>query len=145
MAIVAIGLFVWDYLSPVELERATVHRIIDGDTIDVIMVNGDIERIRFIGIDAPEMGRFGAEVGAEPGAIEARDFVAATIPVGSTVWLEGDRSLNPLDRRDRDPFDRLRRYIWVTRPTDPNNQEQRQRYVLNNIMLEAGHATLWGR
>ena len=58
--------------QPQNLTPATVHRIIDGDTIDVVMPYGEIERIRFIGIDAPERG--------EAGFDEATNFVAQRLP-----------------------------------------------------------------
>lgn len=116
------------------LTPATVSRIIDGDTIDVIMQSGETERIRFIGIDAPEMGRFGVEEGAEPGAIEARDFVAELIPVGTIVWLESQG-------QDRDRWDRLRRYVWLESPT--NVTQQRDSLTINRLLLTHGHAVVW--
>jgi len=36
-------------------ETATVIRVIDGDTIDVLTVNGTHERVRLLGVDAPEL------------------------------------------------------------------------------------------
>ena len=83
--------------QPQNLTQATVHRIIDGDTIDVVMPDGEIERIRFIGIDAPERG--------EAGFDEATDFVAQRLPIGSTVYLEAQGN-------DRDRWGRLRRVVW---------------------------------
>jgi len=121
-------------------EQAQVHRIIDGDTIDVLMPNEEIERVRFIGVDAPEMGRFGVEEGAEIGAIEARDFVARTIPVGSTVWLESIGN-------DRDRFDRLRRYVWTELPNvevdNGNISQLRQSMTINGLLLHYGYAVVW--
>jgi len=114
-------------------QPAIVDRIIDGDTIVVIMSNGDSERVRFIGVDAPEMGRFGVEEGAEPGAIEARDFVAELIPPGSIVWLESVGN-------DRDRFERLRRYIWMEMPYDA--EAQRETLTVNRLLLEHGHAVV---
>jgi len=121
-------------------EQTQVHRIVDGDTIDVLMSNGEIERVRFIGVDAPEMGRFGTEEGAEIGAVEARDFVARTIPVGSTIWLESVGN-------DRDRFDRLRRYVWTELPNvevgNGNISQLRQSMTINGLLLYYGYAVVW--
>ncbi|MCL1995520.1 MAG: hypothetical protein FWG63_04855 [Defluviitaleaceae bacterium] len=85
--------------EPQNLTQAIVHRIIDGDTIDIVMLDGEIERIRFIGIDAPERGEVGFD--------EATDFVVQSLPIGSTVYLEAQGN-------DRDRWGRLRRVVWFT-------------------------------
>jgi len=104
----------------ITLTRATVSRVIDGDTI--VLITG--ERVRFIGVDAPEIG--------EAGANEATAFVRNSI-INNTVWLEADGN-------DRDRFDRLRRYIWIQYPTDPTDPAQIQRYQLNALLLINGLA-----
>src|SRR5688572_5920001 len=35
-------------------EEARVVRVVDGDTIDVQLANGQVERVRYIGVDTPE-------------------------------------------------------------------------------------------
>ena len=102
------------------LTEATVARVIDGDTI----VLADGERVRLIGMDAPEVGR--------PGADQATRFVRERVQ-GQTVWLEADG-------RDRDAHGRLRRYVWLQRPTNPQNETQIRRYMLNALLLSNGHA-----
>ena len=107
-------------VSSSQLTRATVERVIDGDTI--VLTTG--ERVRFIGVDAPEIG--------EPGADEATQFVRDLID-GQVIWLESDGN-------DTDRFDRLRRYIWIQEPTDTRDESQIRRYMLNALLLEYGHA-----
>ena len=102
------------------ITEATVQRVVDGDT--VVLHGG--ERVRFIGVDAPETG--------EPGAAEASEFVRRLIE-GETVWLEADGA-------DRERFARLRRYVWLRPPTDTGDEEQIRRYQLNALLLSAGHA-----
>jgi len=120
-----------------EFEQAVVRRIIDGDTIEIYTAGGVTERVRLIGVDAPEMGRQGAEAGAEPGAIEARDFVANLIPVGTQVWLE-------IQGNDRDRWDRLRRYVWIGPPDIAGDLErQRLDMTVNRLLLSYGHAVVW--
>jgi hypothetical protein len=41
--------------NPQSLEQATVVKVIDGDTIDVL-IDGKQQRVRYYGIDAPEEG-----------------------------------------------------------------------------------------
>ena len=112
-------------------EPATVSRVIDGDTL--VLTNG--ERVRLIGIDAPEMGRFGAREGAEPGAVESKYFVKMRLEQhGHRVYLQTSGS-------DRDRFERLRRYVWLGLPSDPANQ--RHELLLNQLLLDYGHAVIW--
>jgi micrococcal nuclease len=76
-----------DLTSPVE-RIARVDRIVDGDSL--VLEGG--ERIRLVGIDAPEIG--------EQGGYEALEFVEATCPPGSEVGLNVD-ALSPTDRYGR--------------------------------------------
>jgi micrococcal nuclease len=70
--------------------------VIDGDTIDV-RIGDTVERLRLIGIDAPER----LECGAEEAAALLIEIVG-----GTEVYLEADTS-------DRDVFGRLLRYVWI--------------------------------
>ena len=106
--------------SRYSLETAVVVRVIDGDT--VVLDSG--ERVRLIGVDAPEVG--------ERGASEATQFVTRLV-YGQTVWLEADGN-------DRDSFGRLRRYVWLSYPTAPRDPEQIVSYQLNALLLIYGHA-----
>ena len=103
-----------------ELTEAIVVRVIDGDTI----VLNDGERVRLIGIDAPEIG--------EPGADEATQFVRERVE-GLTVWLEADGT-------DRDRFGRLHRYVWLQQPSNTLDENQIRQHQLNALLLENGLA-----
>jgi micrococcal nuclease len=88
--------------APPGLEQAWVTRVVDGDTIDVLL-DGETLRVRYIGIDTPEtvdprrpVGCFGRE---------ASDRNRALVE-GQTVGLERDVS-------DKDDFGRLLRYVWI--------------------------------
>ena len=87
---------------PSGLEQALVVRVVDGDTIDVL-IGGEELRLRYIGIDTPEtvdprrpVGCFGKEASARN-----RELVE-----GKTVGLEKDVS-------ETDRFGRLLRYVWL--------------------------------
>lgn len=85
-------------------ERAEVVRVVDGDTI-VVRIDGRQERVRYIGLDAPELadlvGGTPAECGADDAA-EANERLVA----GAPLVLERDAS-------DRDRFGRLLRHAWI--------------------------------
>ena len=104
------------------LEQSIVERVIDGDTI--VLTCG--ERVRFIGINAPEIG--------EPGADEATQFVRDMVE-GKTVWLESDGN-------DRDIYDRLRRYVWVVQPVNSHDEDEIRASMLNAMLLERGLANI---
>lgn len=105
-----------------ELARAEVVRVVDGDTI-IVRLNGREERLRYIGIDAPEsvtpdqpVECFGMEA-----SNENRRLVG-----GQTVYLEADRE-------DRDRFGRLLRYVYVTEPGG-------DLLMVNLLLVENGYA-----
>jgi micrococcal nuclease len=90
--------------SPVEGVPATVERVTDGDTI-VVIVDGRRERVRYIGLDAPEVANAEEGTPAECGGDEARSANARLV-VGNEVVLERDDS-------ERDRFGRLLRHVWL--------------------------------
>ena len=108
-------------VSPPYEVIATVTRVIDSDTIDVIIDNLLIsrsgvfenadERVRFGGgIDAPET------TPPEPGGMEAAELVENLIPLGTTVYLDLDdeQYLNPDSQGQfRDKYDRLIAVVYA--------------------------------
>lgn len=90
-------------LAPVgPVERATVLRVVDGDTIRVDRGRGS-EPLRYIGIDTPETVRPNTAV--EWMGREAADANRSIVD-GREVILERDVS-------EIDSFGRLLRYVWV--------------------------------
>jgi micrococcal nuclease len=77
------------------LKQATVVKVIDGDTIDVL-IDGEMQRVRYYGIDTPEQGEKCYQEATE----RNRELV------GTTVRLEADA-------RDRDEYGRLLRYVFT--------------------------------
>jgi len=122
-ATIGIILFLCLVIPVFSLTEAVVLRVIDGDTIE--LTNG--ERVRFIGIDAPERG--------QPGANEATQFVRERVE-GAAIWLEADGA-------DRDRYGRLRRYVWLQKPANPYDENQIRQYQLNALLLENGHAVVY--
>ena len=123
--ITAITVFLTILFTPVfaqTLTQARVVRVIDGDTI--VLAGG--ERVRLIGVDAPELGR--------PGANEATQFTREKVE-GRTVWLEPDGA-------DRDRHGRLRRYVWLQYPADTRDANKIRQYQLNALLLTNGLAAV---
>jgi micrococcal nuclease len=83
------------HTNPQSLEQATVEKVIDGDTIDVL-IGGERQTIRYYGIDAPEEGDKCYEEATE----RNRQLV------GTTVRLEADA-------RNEDKYGRLLRYVFT--------------------------------
>lgn len=87
------GYFLGHTSNTLEIEQALVVRAIDGDTIEL----ADGSRVRYLGIDTPELGEFyGAEASAKN-----RELVE-----GKVVELQRGK-------RDVDEFGRLLRYVYV--------------------------------
>lgn len=85
--------------------RATIVRVVDGDTIEVRFPNGKEADTRLIGLDTPESKRPGVAV--ECGGIEAAEFTKQ-VAEGKPVKLLVDPSQDKVDR-----YGRLLRYARV--------------------------------
>lgn len=116
-------------LSPIKTLPASVTKVVDGDTVYVRLKNGREEKVRFIGLDAPESTR---EV--EPYGEEASAYTRKRLQ-GKTVYLE-------LDVEERDKYGRLLAYIWLTRPKDGCEEEVRDK-MFNAELLLNGYAQVF--
>ncbi len=85
---------------------ARVTHVVDGDTIDVRLADGDEETVRYIGIDTPETVKPGTPVQCGgPRAHEVNDRLV----YGRTVTLR-------FDAERRDVYGRLLAYVYLPRP-----------------------------
>lgn len=89
-------------------ERAEVIGVVDGDTI-VARVGGREERVRYIGMDAPESANSANGTAAECGGEDSRTANQSLV-AGEEVVLERDVS-------ERDRFGRLLRHVWLEQAT----------------------------
>lgn len=99
-------------------DRARVDRVVDGDTV---IVGG--ERVRLIGIDAPESVKPDSPV--ECYGPEASVALTRLLPRGTPVILEYD-----IERRDR--FDRTLAYVWLADSAR----------LVNTVLVGQGFATV---
>lgn len=114
-----------------DLAEATVVRVVDGDTL-IANVNGADERIRLIGIDTPESVNPDNSKNTEKGR-EASAYVKDMLKPGTKLWLEPDTE-------DRDKYDRLLRYVWLDKPSDPQSAEEAKGKMLNAVLVADGWA-----
>ncbi|MCA1732223.1 MAG: thermonuclease family protein [Acidobacteria bacterium] len=109
-------------------ESYRVTRIADGDTLTVQSERGP-ERIRFLGIDAPEMnwgkGR------PDCGAVESRDAVRRLVE-GKRVRIE---------RRGTDDYGRTLAIVHLEKA--PQGMAALERTSVNEWLLHQGHAELF--
>ena len=110
--------------SPTTLPTARVVKVVDGDTLDVAL-NGRVERVRLIGVNAPESvdPRRPVQCFGREAAARARELLE-----GKLVQLEADPS-----QGDRDQFGRLLRYVWLPSPEGPPR-------LVNQVLIAEGYA-----
>jgi micrococcal nuclease len=140
------GTAAWTHPPPT-LEAIVLH-VDDGDTIDV-RIDGRVERVRYIGIDAPEVAHEGAG-GAQGGEAAAR--VNRALLRGGNVRLE-------LDQERRDRYGRLLAYVWTGSTmvnlemvrlgyaralTIPPNVRYTRRFLSAEASAERALLGLWG-
>jgi endonuclease YncB( thermonuclease family) len=87
---------------PEGVQTATVAAIIDGDKFTVT-IDGKTHDVNLIGADAPESGECYFDTSTR--------FLAKTLPIGATVYLEKDK-------KDKDKKNRWLRYAWIGNPKD---------------------------
>lgn len=107
---------------------ARVAAIIDGDTMHARLASGKVERVRLIGIDAPEASTTRTGY-AQCGGAQATQALRQLAPIGSEVRLTTD---TVQDRRDR--FGRLLAYVRT---------EASGRATVQELLLRAGWARVY--
>lgn len=105
--------------------KATVKRVVDGDTIIVIIDNKEY-RVRLIGVNSPESTTTIEEYGKE-----ASSYTSSKL-TGKTVYLEKDVS-------ETDKYGRLLRYVWIDLPSHYNENEIKTK-MFNSILVINGYA-----
>lgn len=97
-----------------------VNRVVDGDTI-ILDIDGTNERVRLIGIDAPESVHPDAERNVEYGKISS---------AYTTSMLDEHDVYIELDVEERDQYGRLLAYVYLDGT------------MFNKLLLQKGHAVV---
>lgn len=105
--------------------KATVKRIVDGDTI-IATINNEDFRIRLIGINCPEYTSKVEEYGKE-----ATEYTSKML-TNKTIYLEKDVS-------ETDKYGRLLRYVWLQIPNHFNEEEIKEK-MFNALLVINGYA-----
>lgn len=108
--------------------KAKVTKVIDGDTIKVD-IDGEIYKVRFIGINCPEIGENEEFFGKED-----KEFTKEKL-YGKEIFLQKDVS-------ETDKYGRLLRYVWLEKPKDLNNpsKDEIRDSSINGILVREGFA-----
>lgn len=119
---------------PSNFTKATVTKHVDGDTVHATLENGQVLKIRMIGVDTPETVHPKKPV--EYYGQEASNYTKEQV-FNKTVYLEKDVS-------DTDRYGRSLRYIWLTPPNDPNNitKDEVKTKMFNALLLTNGFANV---
>lgn len=115
-----------DKAEETKLIKAKVTKAVDGDTVHVRLKSGKEEKVRFIGVDTPE-----STMQVEPYGKEAAAYTKSKL-LNKDVWLE-------LDVQERDKYDRLLAYVWLSPPTKESDKEIRAK-MFNAVLLLEGYA-----
>lgn len=109
---------VTDWVSAPEAKTYEVSRVVDGDTI-IVVFEGKEERLRLIGLDAPESVHSDPERNVPYGSISA-EF--------TREQLEGQEVTLEFDVQERDQFGRLLAYVYLDGE------------LFNELLIREGHA-----
>lgn len=107
------------------LYEAVVLRVVDGDTI-IVALNNREERIRMIGVDAPESVSLNEEENTVWGQA-ASEYTKSVLEPGTNIWLT-------FDIEERDQYGRMLAYIWLDSDTENLN------HLFQKQLMEEGYA-----
>ncbi len=112
---------------PENLEEAVVERVVDGDTVKVILGStGEEVSLRLLLIDTPESVKPGVE--PQPFSIEASDFAKKQLVKGDKIFLEYDKGSKT------DKYNRHLCYLWYY------SDEDKEWTMFNEKIVETGYA-----
>ena len=91
-----------------EVIKATVDRVVDGDTVEIILPSGEEVDTRLLLIDTPETKH--PDLGVQKFGPEASEFAKSVLKQGDTVYFELD------GKSKTDKYGRYLGYLWYTCP-----------------------------
>ena len=105
--------------------KATVTRVVDGDTVHV-SINSRDETVRMIGVNTPETHHPSKPVGHY--GPEAEKFTRSQLD-GKQIWVQKDV-------QERDKYGRLLAYIWLEQPAFDSESEVRAKMYNAKLLLD---------
>ncbi len=113
---------------------ARVTRVIDGDTIEVTWRAAGrdrTEKVRLIGVNAPELSHPELGIEEEPYGREAAEYTRRVL----TRERPGP-VLIATDVQERDKYGRLLAYVWLARPEKGDEADVREKMLNARLLLE---------
>ncbi|MGC4192659.1 MAG: thermonuclease family protein [Thermomicrobiales bacterium] len=111
---------------PADAEQMVVHKVVDGDTVQLTYPDDDWYYItRIIGINAPESVKPNSPV--ECYGPEASERLKELLPAGSVVWVSRDVS-------DEDQYGRRLRHVWIV------DGDTGEAFLVSEILVRGGYA-----
>ena len=120
-----VGIYQQAGKNKTNLYEAVVLRVVDGDTI-IVALNNQEERIRMIGVDAPESVSLNEEENTVWGQ-SASEYTKSVLEPGTNIWLT-------FDIEERDQYGRMLAYIWLDSDTEYLN------HLFQKKLIEEGYA-----
>jgi micrococcal nuclease len=116
-----------DYSNEKNMDYGLVTRIVDGDTI-VVLLNNREYKVRLIGVDTPEISKRTDYYGNE-----AKEYTEKRL-LNKYVYLEKDIS-------ETDKYNRLLRYVWLEKPHIVDDLKIRNKLFNAQIIID-GYASI---
>lgn len=120
-----------DSIKNSSIEKATITKISDGDTITVEL-SGSSYKIRMLEVDTPESVHADQTKNNAFGK-EASEYTKSQLSVGQIVYLTKDQS-------DTDRYGRLLRLIWTEAPENYMDEQELRDKCYNAKLLLDGYA-----
>ncbi|OPX84595.1 MAG: Thermonuclease precursor [Pelotomaculum sp. PtaB.Bin104] len=114
-------------IEAVKTVQAEIVSVTDGDTV-VVNLDGREEKVRFIGVNAPEIAHQGLGIQEQPYGQEAAAYTREQLS-GKAVWLE-------FDVQERDKYGRLLAYVWLEPPVSDSEEEVRAKMFNARLLLD---------
>ncbi len=113
-----------------ELVKASVVRVVDGDTLRVIVDDEEL-KVRLLSVNAEESVHADAARNNEYG-IAASDWLKEYMKGVDYVWLE-------YDQEEQDQYGRELCYVWLKEGVNTQDEKDIERYMVNAILLKEGY------
>lgn len=114
-----------------ELIPVTLNRVVDGDTITVLLSDGSEKKIRLLSINAEESVSSDVSRNNEYGQM-ASDFLKEYLSNTKELWLQYDT--DPQDQYGRELC-----YVWLSENVDVTSKKDIENNMLNAILLKEGY------
>lgn len=115
-----------------QTEKATVVRVVDGDTLVASNTSGQEQKIRLIGVNTPESVSSDETKNCAEGK-EASAYTKSVLTPGRTVYLEYDTGRT-------DKYGRTLAYVWLDNSANTTSLNELSSHMFNAMLLAKGFA-----